>query len=70
MPEFKSSNFEFLLDLSPSLVHQAAMAERYCLDDPNAAQNKIRFFGEPLLKNITARFYVYNGLRFINRFVI
>jgi hypothetical protein len=34
--EFKSPNFDFLADLDPPLAHRAALAERYCLDDPNS----------------------------------
>lgn len=59
MPEFKSPNFDFLADLDPPLAHRAALAERYCLDDPNAALVKIRPFGELLAKNIAARFGIY-----------
>jgi len=36
VPEFKSSNFEFLSDLDPPMAHRAALAEQYCLDDPNS----------------------------------
>ena len=52
MTEFKSSNFEFLSDIAPPLLHQAALAERYCFDDPNAALVKLLFFCELLVKKI------------------
>jgi hypothetical protein len=64
MPEFKSSNFEFLSDLDPPLAHREALAERYCLNDPNAALVKLRLFGELLAKNIAARFGVYADTQF------
>ena len=59
MAESNSPNFGFLADLDPPLMHQAAMAERYCLDDPNACLSKLRLFGELLAKNIAARFGIY-----------
>ena len=57
--EIKSPNFQFLKDLDPAIMNQAAMAERYCLDDPNASLGKLRLFGELLAKNISARMGVY-----------
>ena len=45
-------------------MHQAALAERYCLDDPNAALIKLRLFGELLAKNIAAKFGVYADAKF------
>ncbi len=59
MTEFHSPNFAFLADLDLPLMHQAALAERRCLDDPSAALTKLRLFGELLAKNIAARFGVY-----------
>ncbi len=32
--DLKSPNFQFLSDFEPALLRQAAMAERYCLEDP------------------------------------
>ena len=64
MTEFKSPNFDFLADLDPPRMHQAALAERYCLDDPYAALVKLRLFGELLAKNIAARFGVYADTQF------
>ena len=64
MPDFSSPNFDFLSNLDPALMHQAALAERYCLDDPNAALVKLRLFGELLAKNIAARFGVYADTQF------
>ncbi len=43
-------------------MHQAALAERYCLDDPNAALIKLRLFGELLANNIAARLGVSTDL--------
>jgi len=40
-------------------MHQAAIAERYCIDDPSASLTKLRLFGELLAKNIAARLGVY-----------
>ena len=60
MTEYNSPNFDFLADLDPPLAHQAALAERYCLDDPNAALVKLRHFSAPQAKNIAARFGVYS----------
>ena len=57
--KINSPNFAFLEDLDPPLMHQAALAERYCLDDPSASLAKLRLFGELLAKNIAARFGVY-----------
>lgn len=57
--QIQSPNFAFLSNLDPPLMHQAALAERYCLDDPSAALAKLRLFGELLAKNIAARFGVY-----------
>lgn len=57
--DIKSPNFQFLKDLDPALMNQAALAERYCLDDPSAALGKLRLFGELLAKNIAARMGVY-----------
>ena len=59
MIDIKSPNFEFLANLDPALMHQAALAERHCLEDPNSALMKLRLFGELLAKNIAARFGVY-----------
>ncbi len=59
MMKINSPNFAFLEDLDPPLMHQAAQAERYCLDDPSASLTKLRLFGELLAKNIAARFGVY-----------
>ena len=56
-----SPNFQFLTDLDPALVKQAAMAERYCLSDPSSSLAKLRLFGEFLAKNIAARIGVYTG---------
>lgn len=64
MPDFSSPNFDFLSNLDPALMHQAVLAERYCLDDPNAALIKLRLFGELLAKNIAARFGVYADTQF------
>ena len=36
MPDFSSPNFDFLSNLYRALMHKAALAERYCLDDPNS----------------------------------
>ncbi|MDM8522193.1 type I restriction-modification system endonuclease [Desulfococcaceae bacterium HSG8] len=63
MKDLKSPNFEFLKDIDPALTHQAAMAERYCLEDPNAALTKLRLFGEMLAKNIAARCGIYTDNR-------
>jgi len=57
--DVKSPNFDFLERLDPALMHQAALAERYCIDDPSASLTKLRLFGELLAKNIAARFGVY-----------
>ena len=57
--DVKSPNFDFLELLDPALMHQAALAERYCIDDPSASLTKLRLFGELLAKNIAARFGVY-----------
>jgi type I restriction enzyme R subunit len=57
--DIKSPNFEFLANLDPALMRQAALAERHCLEDPNSALIKLRLFGELLAKNIAARFGVY-----------
>jgi type I restriction enzyme R subunit len=57
--EIHSPNFAFLADLDPILMHQAALAERYCLDDPSSSLTKLRFYGELLAKNIAARFGIY-----------
>jgi type I restriction enzyme, R subunit len=59
--ELTSPNFQFLFDLDPALVKQAAMAERYCLTDPSSSLAKLRLFGEFLAKNIAARIGVYTG---------
>jgi len=59
MTEFHSPNFAFLVDLDPPLMHQAALAERYCVDDPSSSLTKLRLFGELLAKNIAARFGIY-----------
>ena len=59
MTEFHSPNFAFLADLDPPLMHQAALAERYCVDDPSSSLTKLRLFGELLAKNIGARFGIY-----------
>jgi len=40
-------------------MHQAALAERYCINNPSATLTKLRLFGELLAKNIAARFGVY-----------
>lgn len=61
--EINSPNFAFLADLDPPLMHQAALAERYCLDDPCTALTKLRLFGELLAKNIAARYGVYTDNR-------
>ncbi len=55
----KSPNFQFLAELDQALVHQAAMAEHYCLSDPTASLAKLRLFGELLAKNIAARIGLY-----------
>ena len=57
--ELQSPNFQFLNDLDPALVRQAAMAERYCLNDPPSSLAKLRLFGEFLAKNIAARIGIY-----------
>jgi type I restriction enzyme, R subunit len=57
--DIQSPNFAFLADLDPILMHQAALAERYCLEDPSATLSKLRLYGELLAKNIAARFGVY-----------
>jgi type I restriction enzyme R subunit len=62
--DIKSPNFQFLKDLDPALMTQAAMAERYCLDDPSASLGKLRLFGELLAKNIAARMGVYTDFTF------
>jgi len=54
-----SPNFQFLKELDPALVKQAAMAERYCLSDPSSSLAKLRLFGEFLAKNIAARIGIY-----------
>ncbi len=59
MTEFHSPNFAFLADLDPPLMHQAAFAERYCIDDPSSSLTKLRLFGELLARNIAARFGDY-----------
>ena len=57
--DIKSPNFQFLKDLDPALMNQAAMAERYCIDDPSASLAKLRLFGELLARNLAARAGVY-----------
>jgi len=57
--DLKSPNFQFLSDFEPALLRQAAMAERYCLEDPSASLAKLRLFGELLAQNIAARMGVY-----------
>jgi len=57
--DIKSPNFDFLAKLDLALMHQAALAVRYCIEDPNSALMKLRLFGELLAKNIAARFGVY-----------
>ena len=57
--DLKSPNFHFLEAFDPALTLQAALAERYCLDDPTSSLTKLRLFGELLAKNIAARFGVY-----------
>jgi type I restriction enzyme R subunit len=59
MTEFHSPNFAFLADLDPPLMHQAALAERHCIDDPSSSLTKLRLFGELLARNIAARFGDY-----------
>lgn len=59
MTEFHSPNFAFLADLDSPLMHQAALAERYCIDDTASSLMKLRIFGELLAKNIAARFGIY-----------
>ena len=59
MMDIKSPNFDFLAKLDGALVQQAALAERFALEDPNSALIKLRLFGELLAKNIAARFGVY-----------
>jgi type I restriction enzyme R subunit len=59
MTEFYSPNFAFLADLDPPLMHQATLAERYCIDDPSSSLTKLRLFGELLAKNFGARFGIY-----------
>ena len=54
-----SPNFQFLKNHDPALVKQAAMAERYCLSDPNSSLAKLRLFGEFLAKNIAARLGIF-----------
>jgi type I restriction enzyme R subunit len=56
MTVFHSPHFAFLADLDSPLMHQAALAERYCIDDPGSSLMKLRIFGELLAKNIAARF--------------
>ena len=36
MTGFHSPNFDFLADLDPPRMHQAALAEKSCLNDPDA----------------------------------
>ncbi|MDM8552474.1 hypothetical protein QUF72_20475 [Desulfobacterales bacterium HSG2] len=55
MTDLKSPNFEFLKDIDPALTRQAAMAEQYALEDPNAALTKLRLFGEMLAMRILPR---------------
>ena len=57
--EIHSPNFAFLPDLDPILMHQAALAERYCLDDPSSSLTKLRLYGEFLAKSIAARSGIY-----------
>ena len=64
MTEFHSPNFAFLADLDPPLMHQAALAERYCIDDPSSSLTKLRLFGELLAKNAdTAEIRYSKGVR-------
>jgi type I restriction enzyme R subunit len=64
MTEFHSPNFAFLADLDPPLMHQAALAECYCNDDPSSSLTKLRLFGELLAKNIGARFGIYTDSQY------
>ena len=59
MMDIKSPNFNFLAKLDLALMQQAALAERFALEDPTSALMKLRLFGELLAKNIAARFGVY-----------
>jgi len=59
MMDIKSPNFDFPAKLDTALMHQAELAERFALEDPNLALMKLRLFGELLAKNIAARFGVF-----------
>lgn len=48
-------NFSFLALHEPQLALMGALAEKYCLDDPNTALLKIRQFGELLSQVVAAR---------------
>ena len=67
--KINSPNFAFLEDLDTQLMHQAALAEHYCLVHPSISLTQLRLFGEMLAKNIAARFGVYTDSDF-NQFEI
>ncbi len=53
--ELNSPNFAFLAKHDSALLRQAALAERYVFEDPNAALIKIRQLAETLAKGVAAR---------------
>ncbi len=55
----ESPNFGFLVKHDPILVHLGALAERYCLDDPNTALIKLRQLAESLAKQSAAYVGIY-----------
>ncbi len=55
----ESPNFGFLEEHDPLLVHLGALAERYCLDDPNTALIKLRQLAESLAKQAAAHGGIY-----------
>ncbi len=48
------SNFTFLAQRDPLLAQLGALAERYCLSDPNASLLKLRQFGESVARHLAA----------------
>ncbi len=45
--DLKSPNFKFLSDFEPALLRQAAMAERYCLEEPTCKPTSTEHLHKP-----------------------